>query len=298
MRTFLLSVLLSCAVPVFAAPGLREWTARDGSKFKASFLGIQYDPEKLSLTIQLQDEQQQEKRIPLEHFSLADRAIFHQILNAPFVTTATIPLEPPKPPVIPKVRVVDNVELPMLQNEAAVKALFNKVISVNYDRVPIKKILDDLQAEHKFTIEFLPGPYEYGNQALLREEITLKREKMTFYEIFEEILKRKGMSYRYSQGYLQVGSSNEVQQFLELRAYKAADVLLITRNLKQQPEPSGSALQNQICELINPPSWQTNGGMGRIFYEERTGQLFVLNSLDAHLKIEDFLKKLRTKGLR
>jgi hypothetical protein len=175
------------------------------------------------------------------------------------------------------------------KEKTLIKAL-NSVLSVDYDKKPLKDVIADLNERTGQAIVIDEQTLKEANIEY-DDPVTFKAKKVTFRTVLKKILGDRGLTFIIQEGTIQVMTTQRAREHLVTRAYPIGD-LATAMDMRFPPLLRRlQMLQNvgQLIDLIqnnvDPQSWQVNGGPGTISFYEPTMSLVIRQTAEMHYQL-------------
>lgn len=168
----------------------------------------------------------------------------------------------------------------------------NSVMSVDYDGVKFKSVIEHLMERTKLVIIVDPASLQDAMVDYEADTVTLKFPKMTVRTALKKILGDKGLTYIIKEGHIQVMTPERASKIVVIRTYPIDDLI--------QPDPkmamfgpfmgqlqmmqNAQMLINLIQSTVEPTYWQPNGP-GSIMFYPPTRSLIVRASAEMHYQL-------------
>ncbi len=179
--------------------------------------------------------------------------------------------------------------------EAHLLKMLNSVMSINWDPpTTLKAAIEEIQAKTDISI--------FVDELSLKEleieydsPVKFKANKVTVRTILKKVLADKGLTYVIKEAAIHVMTPDKAKQHIAVRAYAIADLLprntLVYANglpplLRQQflAEVTRPLLVT-IANMVDPASWQVNGGTGTIMFEPNTLAIVIRAPAEIHYQL-------------
>jgi len=191
---------------------------------------------------------------------------------------------------------------PMTNEEKKLIKALNSVMSVNFNKHPLKEAIEYIQEKAGINI--------YVDELWLKEKgieydsdpVTFKANKVTVRTILKKIFADRGLTFIIKEAAVQAMDPDRAAKMHVTRVYPVQDLIMpVVQN--QGPNPYANAAINRaqmyqavqglilnIMNSVDPASWQVNGGQGTISFSEVTRSLVIRNSAEFHYQMNGFLR--------
>jgi hypothetical protein len=188
---------------------------------------------------------------------------------------------------------------PKLSNaEKHLLKMLNSTLSVNFDAMPLKEVIEFLSDRAKINI-FVDETSLKDADIDYDDPVTFKAKKFTVRSILKRILAEKGLTFIIKEAAVQVMTPEKASKFMVVRAYPIGDLLPVPPAGVPPMFNRMAMIQgaNEIIALIvstvEPASWAINGegGKGTIVFSPTTMSLIIRQSAEFHYQMGGFLSK-------
>jgi hypothetical protein len=174
--------------------------------------------------------------------------------------------------------------------------MLNSVLSVNWDKTPLKDALEYLQDKTGQSIlvdenSLREAMVEYD------DPVTLKQKKLTVRVILKKILADKGLTYVIKDATIHVMTPEKAKSYMVTRAYPIGDLIPVYMqqmgpflNTARQAQGLRQLVQS-IIDTVDPASWQANGGSGTIGFHAPSMSLIIRQSAEIHYQMGGSLSR-------
>jgi hypothetical protein len=174
--------------------------------------------------------------------------------------------------------------------------MLNSVLSVNWDKTPLKDALEYLQDKTGQSIlvdenSLREAMVEYD------DPVTLKQKKLSVRVILKKILADKGLTYVIKDATIHVMTPEKAKSYMVARAYPVGDLLPVYMqqmgpflNTARQAQGLRQLIQ-AIIDTVDPASWQANGGSGTIGFHAPSMSLIIRQSAEIHYQMGGSLSR-------
>lgn len=180
----------------------------------------------------------------------------------------------------------------LTEKEVKLLKTLNSVMSVDYDNVKLKTVINTLQDKTGLTI--FVDPMSLTDLNIDYEDpVSFKVDKATVRTILKKVLGDKGLTYIIKEGSIQVMTPEKAAKNTIIRTYSVADLVEGDPRLTMQFGPFiAQAQMNQnaqqliilIQQAIEPSYWQPNGP-GSIIFFPPTKSLVIRASAEMHYQL-------------
>ncbi|HEY7310903.1 MAG TPA: hypothetical protein VH643_16180 [Gemmataceae bacterium] len=181
--------------------------------------------------------------------------------------------------------------------ERAIERKLNHPVSMNFKKVPLRTVIDDLRATQNINI-YVDEP-AFAEKGIDQDyPISLQLEQVSFKSALKLLLHEVHLTYVVKDDGLEITTENAHGK-LNQCVYSVADLL----EHKDLPKKAGilsrkgtspeQRLMDVISNTISPRSWSAQGGIGTIDYFPMTKSLVVNQTVEVQDQICDLLAALR-----
>jgi hypothetical protein len=191
---------------------------------------------------------------------------------------------------------------PACERECQTVKLLQQPVSLHLDGVPLRQVIDDLNAFTGLNITV-------DEAALAAEEISLelpvcvRLDGVSLHSALLVVLHPARLTYLLKDDVVEVTTSRAARDQLQRKTYAVGDILdteVTCPGLSTGPgrRPTPEALVHAVTTGVRPQSWRCNGGAGTIDYcAKPCGRCLVVNqTADVQRRVERMLGDLRRRA--
>lgn len=180
--------------------------------------------------------------------------------------------------------------LHITSSERELEVALQQPISMGFTEEPLSRVLDFVEGQTKVNIYLdLVRLHEVGVDLDL--PITLKLDNVTVERALQLLLEPLELHAVAVDDVLKVTSKS--YDNIRVKVYPVHDLVLLG-NASEHLTVSGDSLVDTIETVIEPCSWEEEGGQGTIRFEPLTLSLVIRQTIPIHRQVDTLLKDLRT----
>jgi hypothetical protein len=179
--------------------------------------------------------------------------------------------------------------------EVTLLKAMNSTLSVNFDREPLKNVLNYLMEKTGQAILVNEQSLKDANIEY-DDPVTFKIEKITVRTILKKILSDRGLTYVIQEGTIQVVTPERARAMMTVRTYPISDLVNSQNAMQAQilygpfagqfvRQQNAAAIISMIQNSVDPSMWNVNGGGGSITYDDASQSIAVRASAELHFML-------------
>ena len=165
----------------------------------------------------------------------------------------------------------------------AVGDILGDVVSVEFDGVPLREVLEHLAHIRKFEVVLHQSLVR--DAAALDQPVTLKSRQLSLEQVLDQTLLPSDLEWNLEGPVLLVGMAGDMDSRMETHAYGVHELL---------DREEASELIETIEQTVQPDSWMAVGGSGQIKVFGQ--QLIVRQTQRAHRELEMFIANVKEQA--
>lgn len=177
----------------------------------------------------------------------------------------------------------------MSQATAQIKAQLNSPTSCNFTDTPLIDIANYFAHKHGISIPL--DTKALGDAGVTPDTtFSIKLDQVPLHDALDLLLVQKDLSYVVDHDVLLITTSDVAKVKLQLVMYLVSD--LVPDQPRSQRDEAYEKLKGMITDMVEPQSWDVNGGAGSIVPFPLCKVLVVSQTEASHRKIAELLKPL------
>lgn len=175
--------------------------------------------------------------------------------------------------------------------EAQISAALEKPFATNYEKAPLRTVVEDLRRELKINVEFDPVQLKQEGVDVTKVVIDFQKKDASLRDFLRDSLSKHGLTTVISQDALNIVKADSPSFPRKTVVYPVTDLA-----------SDEQALRDVIESAIAPKSWSRQGGSAEMefhFPSEKLASLVIVQTEERHQDVRDLLRALRkAKGLQ
>jgi hypothetical protein len=173
------------------------------------------------------------------------------------------------------------------EEEKVMKAL-TQPVTIDLKDSTLEAVIGLLREKTGLPINDPPKPILEEKGITYQTPISVSLSEVTTRTVLKKVLSDVGLTYIVKGGAVQITTPERAKETLTVRTYYIGDLLTFAPEVRFNPYAQQVQAQavNDIIGLIvgsvDPDSWWTKGGPGRIVFDPRTGSLIVSQTAEIH----------------
>jgi hypothetical protein len=175
----------------------------------------------------------------------------------------------------------------LTKEEKSILKVLNSVLSVDWDKKPLKEALEYLSEKTETNILVNVNGLKEKIENYEDEKVTLKGKKLTIRTILKQILGERGLAYIIKEGNIHVLTAEQARETMTVRVYPVADLVSPDARFgpfigQQMLIQNVNSLIQMIQATVDPQIWQQGA---TIVYEPSTRSLVIRAPAELHLQM-------------